>query len=115
MVLQVDPLFHAHAISRRPREIIIMPEAKVDAFATLLDICRIPDGMRLYYSVEDIYDTGRTVTLVTYDTTTDQAIFTPIDSKVEIPPSEGAPTRFLETDKHGRVRLRPLPLRPSYN
>jgi len=87
----------------------IMPETKGDAYATMLDVCRIPDGIRLYYYVEDIYDTGRTVTLVTYDTTTDQAIFTPIDSQVEIPPSEEAPTRFLETDKYGRVRLRPLP------
>lgn len=87
----------------------IMPEAKGDAFATLLEVCRTPDGVRLDYYVEDIHDTGRTVTLVTYDTTTGRAIFTLIDSQVEIPPGEGAPTRFLETDMDGRVRLRPLP------
>ncbi len=86
-----------------------MPETRGDSFITLLDVGRHPGGVMLYYYVEDLHETGRRVTLAAYDTATGQAVFMQVDSLAAIPPGAGAPTRFLETDMEGRVRMRPLP------
>ena len=88
---------------------VIRPETKGDSFVILLDVSRLSDGVRFSYYVEDIHEMGRTVTLVTYNTTTGKAIFTPIDSTVVIPSGKEVSTHFLETDMQGSVRLRPIP------